>query len=92
MVGIGSSAPDPKYDIHLGDVVVGLPCNDKAGALQYDFDKTIQCQSFQDTGFLDQPPMILRKAVNQLQARYEEARDIDKKKKKKKRYICTCIK
>lgn len=80
MVGIGGGAPSPKHDIRLGDIVVGLPCNDKAGVLQYDFDKTIQCRSFQATGFLDQPPMILHKAVNQLQARCKEARDIDRKK------------
>ncbi|KAJ5998698.1 hypothetical protein N7451_006508 [Penicillium sp. IBT 35674x] len=71
MVGIGGGAPSPKHDIRLGDIVVSIPCNGQSGVLQYDFGKTIQEQSFQITSVLDQPPTILRAAVNGLQARYE---------------------
>ncbi|KAJ5746701.1 hypothetical protein N7520_011883 [Penicillium odoratum] len=71
MVGIGGGAPTPNHDIRLGDVVVSIPSNGQGGAIQYDFGKTIQDQSFQLTGFLDQPPIILLAAVNGLRAQYE---------------------
>ncbi|KAJ5802641.1 uncharacterized protein N7503_005091 [Penicillium pulvis] len=71
MVGIGGGAPSPNHDIRLGDVVVSIPSNDRGGVFQHDFGKTIQGQSFQLTGFLDQPPLILLAAVNGLRARYE---------------------
>ena len=71
MVGIGGGAPTLKQDIRLGDIVVSAPRNGKSGVFQYDFGKTIQDKSFQTTGFLDQPPAILRAAVNELKAQYE---------------------
>lgn len=71
MVGIGGGAPSPKHDIRLGDIVVSIPSEGRSGVIQYDFGKTIQGQEFQPTGFLDQPPSILRAAVNGLRARYE---------------------
>jgi nucleoside phosphorylase len=71
MVGIGGGAPSGKHDIRLGDVVVSAPRDGKGGVFQYDFGKTIQDQSFQLTGFLDQPPVLLRAAVNDLKAMYE---------------------
>ncbi|KAI9853443.1 MAG: hypothetical protein M1813_002220, partial [Trichoglossum hirsutum] len=71
MVGIGGGAPSRKHDIRLGDVVVSAPRNGKGGVFQYDFGKTIQDQSFRFTGFLDQPPVLLRAAVNDLKAQYE---------------------
>ncbi|KAL4909256.1 hypothetical protein BDW74DRAFT_174458 [Aspergillus multicolor] len=71
MVGIGGGAPSPKHDIRLGDVVVSIPRNGQGGVLQYDFQKTTQEQSLQFTGFLDQPPTILRAAASGLQALYE---------------------
>jgi hypothetical protein len=71
MIGIGGGAPSVGHDIRLGDVVVSAPRNGKGGVFQYDFGKTIQGQSFQQTGFLDQPPMIIRTAVNGPQAQYE---------------------
>ncbi|KAJ3532443.1 hypothetical protein NM208_g8432 [Fusarium decemcellulare] len=70
MVGIGGGAPSSKHDIHLGDVVVSASSKG-TGVLQYDFGKTIQGQVFQETGFLNQPPSILRAAVNGLMAQYE---------------------
>ncbi|RYP92425.1 hypothetical protein DL770_001442 [Monosporascus sp. CRB-9-2] len=71
MVGIGGGAPSPKHDIRLGDIVVSAPRNGKGGVFQYDFGKTIQDQSFRPTGFLDQPPAVLRAAVNGIKAQYE---------------------
>lgn len=71
MVGIGGGAPSANHDIRLGDIVVSSPCDGHSGVLQYDFGKTIQDQSFRRTMFLNQPPVILRTAVNDLKARYE---------------------
>ncbi|CAG2009938.1 unnamed protein product, partial [Fusarium graminearum] len=71
MVGIGGGAPSPNHDIRLGDIVVSSRDGGKGGVFQYDFGKTIQNQSFQETGFLDQPPTVLRTAVNALKGRYE---------------------
>ncbi|KAF4633561.1 hypothetical protein G7Y89_g4559 [Cudoniella acicularis] len=73
MVGIGGGVPSQKHDIRLGDIVISSPRDGKGGVLQYDFGKTIQGQSFQQTGFLDQPPTLLRAAVNGLKAQYEES-------------------
>lgn len=71
VVGIGGGAPSPEHDIRLGDVVVSAPRDGKVGMLQYDFDKTMQDQRFRLTGFLDQPPTLLRTAVNRLMAQYK---------------------
>jgi nucleoside phosphorylase len=71
MVGIGGGAPSPKQDIRLGDVVVSATGDGKGGVFQYDFGKEIQDQEFQETGFLNQPPPILRAAVNGLIAQYK---------------------
>jgi nucleoside phosphorylase len=71
IVGIGGGAPSPKHDIRLGDIVVSAPRDGKGGIFQYDFGKTIQDQSFRLTGFLNQPPMVLRGAVGGLKAQYE---------------------
>lgn len=70
MVGIGGGAPSPNHDVRLGDVVVSIPCNGRGGLLQYDFGKTIQDRRFELTGFLNEPPIVLRAAVNGLRARY----------------------
>ncbi|KAH7190103.1 hypothetical protein DER44DRAFT_115680 [Fusarium oxysporum] len=71
MVGIGGGAPSLNHDIRLGDIVVSSRDGGKGGVFQYDFGKTIQNQSFQETGFLDQPPTVLRAAVSALKGRYE---------------------
>ncbi|KAJ5475132.1 hypothetical protein N7539_008198 [Penicillium diatomitis] len=70
MVVIGGGAPRPKHDIRLGEIVVSTPHNDHGGAFQYDFGKTMRHQIFQQTGFLDQPPTVLRAAVCELRAQY----------------------
>jgi hypothetical protein len=51
--------------------VVSAPRDGNGGVFQYDFGKTIQDQSFRTTGFLNQPPTVLRTAVNGLKAQYE---------------------
>lgn len=71
MVGIGGGAPSDRHDIRLGDVVVSAPGDGMGGVFQYDFGKSIQNQSFQYTGFLNQPPPTLRAAVAGIQAEYE---------------------
>ncbi|KAH7113480.1 hypothetical protein B0J13DRAFT_533856 [Dactylonectria estremocensis] len=71
MVGIGGGAPSPKHDIRLGDIVVSAPRDGKGGVFQYDFGKTIQDQTFRPAGYLNQPPTVLRTAVNGLKAQYE---------------------
>ncbi|KAH8658346.1 nucleoside phosphorylase domain-containing protein, partial [Xylariales sp. PMI_506] len=71
MVGIGGGAPSAKYDIRLGDIVVGTPHEGKGGVFQYDFGKTIQDGEFRYTGSLNQPPLLLLNAVATLSGRYE---------------------
>ncbi|OPB39958.1 hypothetical protein A0O28_0000370 [Trichoderma guizhouense] len=78
MVGIGGGAPSPSHDIRLGDIVVSAPRDGMGGVFQYDFGKTIQNQSFQTTGFLNQPPTVLRTAMAGLRAQHEgEGHDIE---------------
>ncbi|KAF2178926.1 purine and uridine phosphorylase [Zopfia rhizophila CBS 207.26] len=95
IVGIGGGAPSLKHDIRLGDIVVSAPRDGKGGVFQYDFGKAIQDQSLRPTGFLNQPPMVLRTAVNGLKAQYEseghqleEAINsiLEKKKRLRKKY------
>ncbi|PYH52143.1 purine and uridine phosphorylase, partial [Aspergillus niger CBS 101883] len=71
MVGIGGGVPT-KHDIRLGDVIVSSSRNGRGGLLQYDLGKELQGQKFYHTGFLNQPPPILRTAVAGLQAQYEK--------------------
>ncbi|QYS92780.1 Wd40 protein [Trichoderma simmonsii] len=71
MVGTGGGAPTSHHDIRLGDVVVSTPGDGKGGVFQYDFGKAMQDQALVETGFLDQPPRLLRTAVAGLKTRYE---------------------
>jgi nucleoside phosphorylase len=41
MVGIAGGAPSKKYDIRLGDIVVGASRDRKSGVFEFDFSKTI---------------------------------------------------
>lgn len=70
MVGIGGGVPSPKHDIRLGDIVVSAP-RDGPSVYLYDFGKLIQDVGFKPTGFLNQPPTVVRTAVSGLQAQYE---------------------
>lgn len=71
MVGIGGGVPS-RHDIRLGDIIVSSPRNGRGGLLQYNFGKELQGHEFHQTGFLNQPPPILRTAVAGLQAQYKE--------------------
>lgn len=71
MVGIGGGAPSQKHDIRLGDIVVSAPRDGKGGVFQYDFGKTIQDQVFRPTGFLNQPPVVLRTAVTAIRGQHK---------------------
>lgn len=71
MVGIGGGAPSAKHDIRLGDVVVGISNTGQGAVVQYDFGKAMQGRGFQETGFLNQAPTLLRAAVGGLRAEYE---------------------
>lgn len=70
MVGIGGGVPTI-HDIRLGDIVVSSPGNGLGGVLQYDFGKTVQNTKFEITGMLNQPPTVIRTAVNKLKSIYE---------------------
>ncbi|KAI0544411.1 Pfs, NACHT and WD domain protein [Xylaria curta] len=70
MVGIGGGAPSRNNDIRLGDVVVSTPSNGRGGVMQYDMGKDIQDERFQISGYLDQPPRILRTTVQDLRTEY----------------------
>lgn len=70
MVGIAGGVPSSRHDIRLGDIVVSAPRDGKGGVFQYDFGKERQDQAFQSTGFLNQPPPLLRTAVAGLRAQY----------------------
>lgn len=72
MVGIGGGAPSQSYDIRLGDIVVSSARDGYTGVLQYDFGKTIQNQEFKQTRSLNLPPDVLRAAVTDLKAIFEE--------------------
>lgn len=71
MVGIGGGAPKSKQDIRLGDVVVSASSNGNSAVFQYDFGKAVQGQEFRETGVLNQPPTVLRVAVNGLMTQYK---------------------
>ncbi|KXH28840.1 hypothetical protein CSIM01_03490 [Colletotrichum simmondsii] len=71
MVGIGGGAPSRENDIRLGDIVVSSPSGGYGGVLQYDFGKSIEGGNFEMTGFLNQPPIALRTALNVLIADFE---------------------
>jgi nucleoside phosphorylase len=72
MVGIGGGAPSSKHDIRLGDIVVSRNEGERSAVFQYDFGKTIQGKTFQNTKFLDGPPMAVRTALSNLRADYRE--------------------
>ncbi|KAL9092995.1 MAG: hypothetical protein Q9165_004133 [Trypethelium subeluteriae] len=71
MVGIAGGAPNLTHEIRLGDIVVSAPRDGKGGVFQYDFGKTVQNREFHPTGFLNQPPKLLRAAVAGLRKKFE---------------------
>lgn len=73
MVGIGGGAPTQERDIRLGDVVVSSRHGGTGGVFQYDYGKVVQDldKPFEHTGFLDQPPPVLRAAVATLKSKHK---------------------
>ncbi|KAB8346328.1 hypothetical protein FH972_023372 [Carpinus fangiana] len=71
MVGIGAGIPSPEHDICLGDVVVSKPTSNSGGVIQYDLGKISADGSFERRGYLNKPPPLLLKAVQNLQSRHE---------------------
>ncbi|KAH0538460.1 hypothetical protein FGG08_004958 [Glutinoglossum americanum] len=72
MVGIGGGVPSERYDIRLGDVVVGMPDHEYGGVVQYDLGKTVEkdgLEGFERTGSLNAPPPVLLNALAMLVAR-----------------------
>ncbi|KAG9570980.1 purine and uridine phosphorylase, partial [Aureobasidium melanogenum] len=70
MVGIGGGAPTSANDIRLGDVVVSSPKDGHGGVYHYDLGKEVQESGFRQTGFLDQPPTVVRTAVSALESKH----------------------
>lgn len=64
MVGIGGGAPRDKYDIRLGDVVVGYPVGRSREVLPYKFNKAVQDKNFEITGNLNSLPTSLLVVLN----------------------------
>lgn len=71
LVGIGGGAPREGHDIRLGDIVVSVGKSGHGGVYQYDLGKTMQNQAFHPTGHLDQPPRVLRTAIQEVRTRFE---------------------
>ncbi|KAF9775826.1 hypothetical protein IL306_006041 [Fusarium sp. DS 682] len=71
LVGIGSGAPTSQNGIRLGDVVVSSTVQGTGGVIQYDYGKTVQNQEFETTGFLNQPPTVLRIAISALKSEHK---------------------
>ncbi|KAF9781917.1 hypothetical protein IL306_012764 [Fusarium sp. DS 682] len=65
LVGIGGalSRPQQKQDIRLGDVVVSQPDGVHGGVVQYDSGKAKSNQSWERTGHLNKPPIVLLNAL-----------------------------
>lgn len=70
MVGVGGGVPSKSADIRLGDVVVSKPTAALAGVIQYDYGKTLCDGQFECTGSLNKPPLILLKAMAQIESDY----------------------
>jgi nucleoside phosphorylase len=70
MVGISGGAPNDKNDIRLGDIVVSSPEDGSDGVYHHDFGKIVQGLPFKQTGYLDQPPRVIRFAITGLRSKY----------------------
>ncbi|THZ81488.1 purine and uridine phosphorylase [Aureobasidium pullulans] len=70
LVGVGGGAPTKDHDIRLGDIVVSSPKDGRSGIYHHDFGKETQETGFQQTGFLNQPPEVVRTAVAALEAKH----------------------
>jgi nucleoside phosphorylase len=73
MVGIGGGVPSVEADIRLRDIVVGTPYKLNSRVVQYDFGKATP-SGFEQTGFLNTPPIILLNAVANIKANHLRGR------------------
>ncbi|KAL4999824.1 hypothetical protein BDV10DRAFT_183971 [Aspergillus recurvatus] len=64
-VGVAGGVPGAAKDLRLGDVVVG------SGVIQYDTGAAVQGRGFLSDEELNQPPKILRMAINGLKAKHK---------------------
>ncbi|KAK1147350.1 hypothetical protein N8T08_001427 [Aspergillus melleus] len=71
MIGIAGGFPSQDNDIRLGDVVVCATRDGNGGVLQLDIGTRIQEKGLYPTGLLNQPPSLLRNAVNGYRAEIE---------------------
>lgn len=71
LVGVGGGVPSATHDIRLGDVVVSSAGLSSGGVFQHDYGKKKQDEEFATTGFLNQPPMILLKAIQALRTKHK---------------------
>jgi nucleoside phosphorylase len=71
LVGIAGGVPSKEKDVRLGDVVVSYPTGTSPGVIQYDLGKEEDGSSFQRTGSLQRPPLVLMAAINTLQSDLE---------------------
>ncbi|KAF0643405.1 hypothetical protein FPSE5266_03740 [Fusarium pseudograminearum] len=67
MVGIGGGVPT-KYDVRLGDVVVGSPSYRSGGLIKYDHGRATQGGGTDLMGSLNQPPVSILTAITKLSA------------------------
>ncbi|KAF1738229.1 Vegetative incompatibility protein HET-E-1 [Beauveria bassiana] len=79
LVGIAGAIPKTtvlanklKRDIRLGDVVVGYPCGNTPGVVQYDLGKSKQGQEWERTGSLNNPPDRLLSVVQLLRSKRDK--------------------
>jgi nucleoside phosphorylase len=73
LVGIGGGVPNGEEDgddIRLGDVVVSKPTDTFDGVVQYNLGKETS-SGLERTGTLNNPPVVLRSAIQQLVAQHE---------------------
>jgi nucleoside phosphorylase len=74
LVGIGGGVPHlPKYDVRLGDVVVGAPEYGPA-VVQYDRGKQYST-GIRTTGALNKSPPVLLRVVDKLENKYRTAEE-----------------
>ena len=74
MVGISGKVPSVTADIQLGDVVISQPYLQHGGVVQYNFRKTKAGKHQTRTGWLNAPPLMLLRAISELQALHYQGR------------------
>jgi hypothetical protein len=70
-IGAGIARPDDGCDIRLGDIAVGRPGGRSGGVIQYDLGKAKSGDRRDRRDFLNRPPEVLLKALENLQTDHE---------------------